>query len=92
MTSDKDLSVGDSADSDEEEEEEEDKADLSVESAEDAGEVESSAKVGNPYCFESTCEFPQMKATRICGKYSHVVISCVTNLLSQNFTTLFGLT
>ncbi len=54
MASDKDLSVGDSADSDEEEEEEEeedDKADLSVESAEDAGEVESSAKVGNPYVF-----------------------------------------
>ncbi len=50
MASDKDLSVGGSGDSDEEEEEEEeDKADLSVESAEDAGEVESSAKVGNPY-------------------------------------------
>ncbi len=51
MASDKDLSVGDSANSDEEEEEEDDKADLSVESAEDAGEVESSAKVGNPYVF-----------------------------------------
>ena len=48
MASDKDSSVGDSADSDEEEEED-DKADVSVESAEDAGEVESSAKVGNPY-------------------------------------------